>query len=451
MSSSGGAGLLELVARGKKDTFFTGDPQMSFFHSVYKRASPWLRETRFVSPRNDADFESYVDFVLEPVGDIIRDIHLIAELPTWLPSNIASLNGTSLIVDASGNSYGWTNHIGYFLIQKVQLYQNQFMIFEDFGEAMWLRAHSKSTADKMTVYNGLTGGHGGSVLEIQRNATPGQLEIRLGLPFDGVGNFGLPIGAINPFTLRVRIYINKLTTLIESSSGLPVNVFELPLTVQTSSAGQPVSFITKKRNDFGKPNLQLRVQYVYVDAICQKLLRDTEWSVPYVRCQTNSFTLENFLWKGGGTPILRKALEIYGSIQRLRVLFQSDASYSAGQAWNYSAPSGEEWFSSLSFFIHGNDRLGVWEPVVFEKISPYCHDVGQYVKNVYCLDSGAEDLNFPAGTLNLTQAEKPELQFTLTALSMDVRNNSKKTYLKVYADIWDLLRLSGGTIKIPYS
>ena len=80
MSSSGGAGLLELVARGKKDTFFTGDPQMSFFHSVYNRASPWLRETRFISPRNDGDFESYVDFVLEPVGDIIRDIHLIVQL-----------------------------------------------------------------------------------------------------------------------------------------------------------------------------------------------------------------------------------------------------------------------------------------------------------------------------------------------------------------------------------
>jgi hypothetical protein len=451
MSSSGGAGLLELVARGKKDTFFTGDPQMSFFHSVYSRASPWLRETRFISPRNDGDFDSYVDFVLEPVGDIIRNIHLLVQLPTWLPTNIADVNGTSVITDASGNSYGWTNHIGYYLIQKVQLYQNQFMIFEDFGEAMWLRGQSKSTIGKVAVYNILTGGHDGSVLGIQRNATPGQLEIRLALPFDGIGNFGLPIGAINPFSLRLRIYLNKLSSLIESSSGLPVNVFELPLTVKTSSAGQPVPFVTKKRTEFGKPIVQLRVQYVYVDAVCQKLLRDTEWSVPFLRCQTNTFTLEDFLWKGGGTPILRKAVEIYGSIQRLRVIFQSDASYSAGQAWNYVAPGGGEWFSSLSFFIHGNDRLGVWDPTVFEKVSSYCHDVGKYVPNVYCLDSGAEDLGIPAGTLNLTQAEKPELQFILTALPKDIRNNSKKTYLKVYADVWDLLRLSGGVIKIPYS
>jgi hypothetical protein len=144
-------------------------------------------------------------------------------------------------------------------------------------------------------------------------------------------------------------------------------------------------------------------------------------------------------------------VEIYGSVQRLRILFQTDASYSAGQLWNYSAPGGGDWFSSLTFFLHGNDRLGVWDPPVFEQITPYSHDVGRYVPNVYCLDSGAEDLDFPAGSLNLTQAEKPELQFILTALPKDARNNSKKTYLKVYADVWDLLRLSGGSIKLPYS
>ena len=452
MSSSGGAGLLELVARGKKDTFFTGDPQMSFFHSVYNRASPWLRETRFVSPRNDGDFDSYVDFVLEPVGDIIRDIHLIVQLPTWLPPSVASINGTSKIIDLSGNTYGWTNHIGYFFIQKVQLYQNQFMLFEDFGEAMWLRALSKSTVDKMTVYDSLTGGHDGSALGIQRNATPGQLESRLRLPFDACDrDFGLPIGAINPFSLRLRVYINKLAPMIESSSGLQANVFGLPMTVQSSATGPAVPFVSKKRNELGKPVLQLRVQYVYVDSICQKLLRSTEWSVPFPRCMTNSFTLEDFVWKPGATPTLRKGIEIFGSIKRLRIIFQTDASFTAGQAWNYSAPGGGDWFSSLSFFLHGNDRLGLWDPAVFEQLTPYSHDVGRYVPNVFCLDSGAEDLDVPAGTLNLTQAEKPELQFVLTALAADARNGSKKTYLRVYADVWDLLRLSSGLIKLPYS
>jgi hypothetical protein len=453
MSSSGGAGLLELVARGKKDTFFTGDPQISFFHSVYPRASPWLRETRFIVPRNEGDFDSYVDFILEPVGDIIRDIHLLLNLPTWLPSSVAAVNGTSLVHDLTGKTYGWTNNCGYYAIQKVQLYQNQLMIFEDFGEAMLLRAQSKYTKDKMTVVNQLTGSHDGSPLGIQRNATPGQMEIRLNLPFDSlVKDFGIPIGAISPFSLRVRIYLNKLSALIESNTGaLQPNVFNQKMTVQTSANGSPAPFVTKNRIELGKPSLTLRVQYVYVDSMCQKLLRDTPWTVPLQRCILNQYTLEDYTWKGVSTPTLRKLLEVYGSIQRLRVLFQTEGSYLAGQAWNYLPVGGRAWFSSLTFFIHGQDRLGVWDSDFFEKVVSYCHDKGQYVPNVYLLDSGAEDLEFPAGTLNLTQADKPELQFILNTQITDSRNNSKKTYLRVYADVWDLVVLSNQLLRLPYS
>ena len=293
MSAGGGAGLLELVARGKKDTFFTGDPKISFFHSIYRRASPWLRETRYLLPRNEGDFESYIDFTLDPVADIVKDIHLLIQLPTWLPPSIAAINGTSLIRDLSGNSYGYTNHIGYYCIQKVQLFQNQLMVYEDFGEAMWLRAQSKYTNGKISVVNSLTGGHDGSLLEIQRNATPGQLEVKLNLPFDSLPkDFGIPISAISPFSLKIRIYISKFSQIMESSSGvLAPNVFERTMTVQSTLGGTPTNFVTKKKAELGRPNFQLRVQYVYVDSVCQKLLRETTWKVPFLRCIANQFTL----------------------------------------------------------------------------------------------------------------------------------------------------------------
>ena len=74
-----------------------------------------------------------------------------------------------------------------------------------------------------------------------------------------------------------------------------------------------------------------------------------------------------------------------------------------------------------------------------------------FVSGVYLLDTGAEDLDIPAGTLNLTQAEKPELQILLIDLANDSRTGDKKTFMRVYADIWDLLELSGQWIKLSYS
>ena len=105
----------------------------------------------------------------------------------------------------------------------------------------------------------------------------------------------------------------------------------------------------------------------------------------------------------------------------------------------------------MTFFIHGQDRLGVWDSDVFEKVTSYCHDVGKSVDGVYLLDMGAEDLDIPAGTLNLTQTEKPELQLLLTVQEDDVRTGNKKSFMRVYADVWDLVELSGQMLKLTYT
>ena len=79
------------------------------------------------------------------------------------------------------------------------------------------------------------------------------------------------------------------------------------------------------------------------------------------------------------------------------------------------------------------------------------NDIGKSVEGIYLLDMGAEDLNIPAGTLNLTQTEKPELQLLLTLQEDDVRTGNKKTFMRVYADVWDLVELSGQMLKLTYT
>jgi hypothetical protein len=453
MSSSGGAGLLELVARGKKDTFFTGDPKISFFHSIYRRKSPWIRETRFITPRNDGDFNSYSDFVLDPVADLMRDIHLIINLPTWLPTDVATDNGTSIVRDLSGNAYGYSNHIGYYLLQKIQLYQNQVLLYEDYGEAMYLRTVAKSTLARMNIYDRLTGGHDGSTLSIQRAAAPGQIEVKLHLPCD-TADFGIPIGSVKPFSLRLRVYLMPLDSVIESSANsLNPLPFNIPFTIQRTANGSPTQFTSKKKNDLGKPQLQLRVQHIYVDGESQRILKNSQWKIPFVRSVLNEYTLEDVVWKLSDLGLqasIRKRLELYGSAQRLRILFQSAANRSAGKLSNYAPITGDSWFTSLSLLVHGYDRLGVWHSDIFSRVTPYCHDVGRPLDYVYCLDAGAEDQGFPAGTLNFTEVEKPEMQIMLTDQAQDSRNGIKKSFMRVYTDVWNVLLLEDQWFKLPY-
>ena len=454
MSANGGAGLLELVARGKKDTFFSGEPKISFFHSVYRRALPWLRETRYLIPRNEVDFGSYADFYLEPVGDFIKDIYLLINLPTWLPANIAALNGTSLVQDLSGNSWGYTNSCGYYCIDKIQLFQNQLMIYEDYGEAMYLRGKNRLKIDNSAVLSRLSGAirtENAFALGLQRNATPGQLEIRLQLPCDNLHtDFGIPVGALQSFSMKVRVYLHPVSRIIQNTAGsLSPNPFAKTFQIKTSSTGSFTQFQTKDKKDFGKPHLQIRAQYVYIDGEAQRLLRDNEFYIPIKKCVKNEFTLEDYFFNSSSAPTLRKNMEIYGSAHRLQIVFQTSANYLAGACSDYSPVSGS-WFTTLTLLIHGFDRLGIYDPTVFETVTPYCHNNGIYLSNVYQLDLGSDDLGIPAGTLNFTEAEKPELQITMFDQIADPRTDLRKTYLRVYADTWDILFIGSQIMKLPF-
>ena len=104
MSTRSG-GLLELVARGKKDVFFNSNPTISFFHSVYVRSAPFTKEIHILKPRNTPEWGKWVDFDFEHRGDIVKHVYLRLELPSWLPPSLHEINQTGLITyDISGTT-----------------------------------------------------------------------------------------------------------------------------------------------------------------------------------------------------------------------------------------------------------------------------------------------------------------------------------------------------------
>ena len=105
-------GLLELVARGKKDVFFTANPTVSFFHSAYVRAAAFTKEIYVAKPRNVPDWGQWLEFDLDHRGDLVRHFYLRIELPSWLPQDAWLANARGIVTDLSGVTYGWCNNIG---------------------------------------------------------------------------------------------------------------------------------------------------------------------------------------------------------------------------------------------------------------------------------------------------------------------------------------------------
>jgi hypothetical protein len=97
-----GAGtLVELIARGQQDVYIIGNPQFSYFKSVYKRHTNFAIEPIKQIFTESPDFGKRVTCIIDKKADLLSDILLEIELP------------------ALTTYVSWTNGIGYYMIDWV--------------------------------------------------------------------------------------------------------------------------------------------------------------------------------------------------------------------------------------------------------------------------------------------------------------------------------------------
>lgn len=451
------AGLLELVARGKKDAFFTANPSVSFFQSVYRRAAPFSEEVYVMQPRNNAEWGKWVEFEYEHRGDLVRKTYIRLTLPTWLPESLAAINRSSLITDLSGVSYGYCNNIGFQMLEKIQFYQDQVMIQELYGEYLDWRLRQMNSLSTTLVIAQTVGTRGETALDVQRAATPGLLRIPIPLiGWENVGDPGFPTIAMRQQRFRVRILLRRLEDVVVASDGRKSpQPWDMPLRVQRTAAGpvdtseRSLPFTTLSRGI----GIALETTQVYVPRDVQEWLKIQKWTLPYRQAQHQEFTIEDNQWNAAATASVATfslpfRLDFVGPVSRFLVGFQSQGSRLAGQrTFLLSNP-----VRALRLNIANLDRIQNFSESVFREVTAYwknmrsaqdLSDPTQF-QNVFTLTFGGREFPHPAGTLNCTRAVQPELWVTLGSIPIDVRTLTRRSYLVVYAESWKLWEIQNG-------
>ena len=451
MSSQGG--LLELVARGKKDTFFTQNPKISFFHSVYTKSPSFTQEIRYTFPRNKPEWGRWVDFEIESVGDIMKYPLLVIELPSWFPPNESLLNPTSYTTDLSGVEFGYCQDLGALIFEKIQLFNDQLLIHEFWGN--WLEWRI-ATRYKSAVF-GAIGGRSPKG-RISKSATPPRLGIYLPI----LGNqtpedLGLPMMAISNQRLRIRIFLKKLEEIIEASDGrLNPNPWQKVFQQRISPNSEPTEFNTLSKAKIPGPTLTLQTTQVYLPRDAQEYLRHTSLSIPFTQVQLCKFTIEDVKWKplidNGATVILPLPLDFIGAVSRLTVGAISDASMKAGQAYiTYPLESGStSYFQSIRLNAGLLDRLNKWPTKVWRDLSNYYKNQQEPIDplgnvfDIFTLTFGGGDIGRPLGTFNMSRTDEAFLYVELSPIPADSRTNSRKIYIYVFAESWNIYQIKDG-------
>ena len=446
--------LYELVARGNKDVYFISDENDSknIFDNRYGPVPPFITELRRLPPLNQPDFGRSFEFQVEIAGDLFLEPTLLIDLPSWLPPQYAALNGKSAVRDAAGVAYGYTNGIGYFLFEKIQLLQDNILLQEFSGDALWATSRSRGTLNSAFLDNKLLGLHPNGILDVQRNAVPGRL--RLPLPLFGCqsqGDGGFPALCIPQQSYRVRCFLRRLEDLVVDTVATekPVPWGRSDFTIQTSQGGPLTTFSTLGRNEIGCPNVLLETRHVYTDSDTQKSLKESRIDIPFERLYENIFTQspnDYVPLSRGSIAAITRRLEGVHPASRIISFFRSQGAIRRNEYATISNDSsGGEFYLNLKLVIAGRDRETLFSPLVWRKLVSHAKEERDPGLPLASMNWTVGDIRSrrapyarqPDGTINMSTADRPTLYIEL----QDILVGNKNTELRSIVETWASMRV----------
>ena len=134
------------AAFGSEDIYLTGNPQMTFFKSVYKKHTNFAMDTAKIKiPKSELKYTTTTTckVKLDRNGDLANTVYIGLTLPA--------------IFSNSTYKFQWVKYIGNNIISKVGIYINGLKIDEQYGEWMLIWNELNLTDDKKKIYYDLIG------------------------------------------------------------------------------------------------------------------------------------------------------------------------------------------------------------------------------------------------------------------------------------------------------
>ena len=436
-----GGGLIQLIAIGEQDQFLTGNPQITFFKSVYKRHSNFSMEVRPQIFSGGVSFGSKNSCTISKDGDLISDISLHIKLDSL---NITNTNNVC-IKDLNmkcpcskcneDNIFSWVNSIGHAIIEYVELEIGGYQVDKQYGE--WFEIWSELTLnyDKKHGYNELIGKKDQSGFNI--NSFNDSIELLVPLNFWFCKNIALalPIIAISKHDIVLNVKWRPFDQLWISSFK---NV-------------QPIT-----------PNFEasLFIDYIYLDLNeREKFVNKTHFYL-IEQIQSNG---DYYFQKSNKSPIIKLNFyhpikELVWAIQRADVLVRDDDDeaddFSYGNDWfnfsnNKSLSSNTlvDIFDTAQLQLNGQDRFDALPSKYFRLYQPYKYHtkIPSNFIYTYSFSFKPEDIQ-PTGSCNFSCFDNARL-----VLNMKNREIKSDYIIKIYAINYNLLVITKGMVGVGFS
>lgn len=401
-----GGGLIQLVAVGIQDIYLIGNPQITFFKTVFKKHTNFALESMQSSIDGRPDFGQQIEITIERKGDLVKDIILDILLPI-LPAG-----------------YFWTNGIGNVLVKQADLEIGGQLIDRHYSE--WIDIWSQLTVNesKIGAYNAMVGNYN-SISSMEANAANNlRLQVPMFFWFNRDYSLTLPLIALQYHTVVLKI---KLRDFDSCYRHLTSTVLLAPLKIQ-----------------------QFRVWVDYVLLDMEERRNFAQQSHEYLIEQLQ-FSGDEFIDKTQGS--VSKLLTFNHPVKELywihvRNDFEQTNINTGNQQLDYSLPSSLETFGEGVLQLNGIDRFEARPANYFRLVQNYQYHSRFSSKFIYSYSfSIYPEKQQPSGSCNLSKITNCNLYLNYS----NINHSQNDMILKVYCVNYNILRIMSGMGGLAFS
>jgi len=403
-----GGGLLQLLAVGIQDIYIIGNPQITFFKTIFKKHTNFALDSIEQNIDGRPDFGQQIEVTIGRKGDLVKDIIFEILLPI-LP-----------------DGYYWTNGIGNVLVKQVELEIGGQLIDRHYSE--WFDIWSQLTvnASKIGAYDAMVGNNS-SISGTEANALK---QLRLYVPmyfwFNRDYAMVLPLIALQYHTVVLKITLRDFNSCYRNNN---------TDTVLNSSLYQIQDF-------------RIWADYIYLDMEERRKFAQTTHEYLIEQIQ---FAGDEFIPSTGNS--IAKQLVFNHPVKELywvhvRNDFEQTNILTGNQQLDYSLPTDVETFSEGILQLNGVERFEKRNANYFRLVQNYQFHTHYSSKNIYTYSFGVyPEKPQPSGTCNMSKFAN----ITLYLDYFKINHSQNDMILKVFCVNYNILRIVSGMAGIAFS
>lgn len=466
-------GLMQLVAYGAQDIYLTGNPQITFWKSVYRRCTNFAIESIEQIFSGEADFGKKVTATISRNGDLINQVFLEVELPALQTSYLEDPTGGTGDYD----SLVYTNAIGHALILQVTVDIGGQTIDRQYGTWLDIWNELTITAEKQNGYNEMIGKQAADI-GLKNTANLNRVYfIPLQFWFNCNPGLSLPLIALQYHEIKISIDFRPVLQCLvalradgdritSGTGGIPGNGFTL-----SAEGRSNVHFVYA----------QLWVDYVFLDT--EERRRFAQESHEYLIDQLQQTGIES-LQLQTGNPTFQYRMNFNHPVKEVVWVFQRSVNAPTNQGnvatndwfnWSTADPGETEPApytgdilnprrQSANILLNGHERFSPRSALYFRLVQPYQFHTRTPAKHIYVYSFGLRPEDHqPSGTCNFSRIDNAQLSYRLsdnaqtppyhgtTSPYGDVFSSTSTGTLTVFAKNYNVLRIMSGMGGLAYS